>query len=406
MPPITPSLKTTLGTLTLNNPFQLASGPPTASGRQIRHAFRLGWAGAVTKTITPDTMVIADVSPRFSVWTGQDAELLGFANIEQLSKQDVSYWTREIAAIKSEYPDRIIIASIMASPDPEEWRVLASSVQDAGADAVELNVSCPHGMPELGLGAATGQQADLVRELTHAVRGVVTVPLVVKLTPTVTDIVPVAQAAVDGGADLLAAINTIPCLMGIDLETLEPMPSVAGASTYGGYSGPAVKPIGLRVVSQIARVLSVPVMGIGGISRWQDAAEYIAVGASAVQICTAVMWEGAGIIRDMNVGLSGYLAEKHIPGPDALQGRALPRIGSHASLSRDISCCAVAEVPDRCTSCGRCVTACRDGGYRAISLMDRHVSIDSMRCDGCGLCSHVCPESVIVMQARSQITVR
>lgn len=233
-------------------------------------------------------------------------------------------------------------------------------------------------------------------------RKVARVPLVVKLTPNVTDIVPVAQAAVDAGADILAAINTVQCLMGIDLETLEPQPSVAGASTYGGYSGPAVKPIGLRIISQIAHEFDVPLMGIGGISRWQDAAEYIAAGASAVQVCTAVMWDGAGIIREMNAGLSSYLARKKLAGVGALRGRALPRIGTHLSLSRSEKRCAVVGFPDRCISCGHCVVACRDGGYHAISLREKEVVIDLERCDGCSLCSHVCPEGVIVMQIRTQ----
>jgi dihydropyrimidine dehydrogenase (NAD+) subunit PreA len=395
------SLETTVGPLTFKNPFLLASGPPTASGEQIRHAFRLGWGGAVTKTIVPETMEIRDVSPRFAVWKHESAGLLGFENIELLSKRDVSYWTGEVAAIKMECPDRVLIASIMASPDLTEWQELARTMQDAGADAIELNVSCPHGMPELGVGAAIGQHPGLVREVTHAVRKVTSVPLLVKLTPNVTDILPAAEAAVDGGADILSAINTVQCLMGIDIETLEPRPSVAGASTYGGYSGPAVKPIGLRIISQIARELPVPLMGIGGISRWQDAAEYIAVGASAVQVCTAVMWEGAGIIRGMNAGLSGYLAEKGFTGVGALRGRALSRIGTHESLSRDHYRFAAREFPERCTSCGNCVTACRDGGYHAISITGRQVTIDADLCDGCGLCSCACPEGVFVMRPGS-----
>jgi dihydropyrimidine dehydrogenase (NAD+) subunit PreA len=395
------SLETTVGPLTLKNPFLLASGPPTALGEQIRHAFRLGWAGAVTKTISPDTMEIQDVSPRFAVWKDGNAGLLGFENIELLSKRDVSCWTAELAAIKKDYPDRILVASIMASADLQEWQELARTMQNAGADAIELNVSCPHGMPERGAGAAIGQHPDLVREVTRAVRKVAAVPLIVKLTPNVTDILPVAEAAVDGGADILSAINTVQCLMGIDLDTLEPRPSVAGASTYGGYSGPAVKPIGLRVISQIARELPVPLVGIGGISRWQDAAEYIAAGASAVQVCTAVMWEGAGIIRGMNAGLEGYLAEKGFTGVGALRGRALPRIGTHESLSRDIYRFAAREFPERCTSCGNCVTACRDGGYHAISITGRQVTIDANLCDGCSLCSYVCPEGAIVMQPGS-----
>jgi dihydropyrimidine dehydrogenase (NAD+) subunit PreA len=397
------SLKTTAGPLELKNPFLLASGPPTAAGEQIRHAFRLGWAGAVTKTITPDTMEINDVSPRFAAWKDEKSGLLGFENIELLSKKDLTYWVREIGRTRKEYPDRILIASIMASPYPAEWQELAGTVQDAGADAIELNVSCPHGMPERGVGAAMGQHPDLIASVTRAVKQVAKVPLIVKLTPNVTDIVPVAQAAVENGADILAAINTVQCLMGIDLDTLEPRPSVAGAGTYGGYSGPAVKPIGLRVVSQIAREFHVPILGIGGISRWQDAAEYIAAGASAVQVCTAVMWEGAGIIREMNAGLSGYLAQKHFAGPGDLRGRALPRIGTHESLSRDEKWYATVGFPERCTTCSHCVVACRDGGYNAIALEDRCVEIDAGRCDGCSLCSQVCPEGVIVMQRRMKI---
>jgi len=406
MPTPRPTLETALGSLSLDNPFLLASGPPTASGDRIRRAFRLGWAGAVTKTISPDSMEIADVSPRLAAWKGQDAGLLGFENIELLSRRDLSCWTAEIAAVKKEFPDRVLIASIMASPDPAEWRDLAGAVEDAGADAVELNVSCPHGMPERGVGSAVGQHPDLVRELTHAVRGAVEVPLVVKLTPNVTDILPVAGAAVAGGADMLAAINTVQCLMGVDLDTLEPIPSVAGSGTYGGYSGPAVKPIGLRIVSQIARELPVPIMGVGGISRWQDAAEYIAVGASAVQVCTAVMWRGSGIVRGLTVGLACYLADRGLSGPDALRGLALPRIGTHEALSREAACSARAEQRDRCTLCGRCVTACRDGGYGAISIAGGTVTVDEGRCDGCGLCSLVCPEGVMVVRPRSQVNER
>ena len=276
------------------------------------------------------------------------------------------------------------------------------AVENAGADAIELNFSCPHGVPERGVGAAIGQHADLVWELTHVVRGVVEIPLIVKLTPNVTDIIPIARAATEGGADILSAINSVQCLMGVNLDTLEPLPSVGGCSTYGGYSGPAIKPIGLRVVSQIAQELPVPIMGIGGISSWQDAADYIAVGASAVQVCTAVMWNGAGIIRDMTAGFSGYLADKQIPDPNALRCRALPRIGTHASLSRDSSRYAYRESPEQCISCGHCVIACRDGGYHAISVIERHVTIDKDTCDGCGLCSLVCSGGVIVMRPRMQ----
>lgn len=197
----------------------------------------------------------------------------------------------------------------MAGMDPKEWQHLASQVAFAGVQAIELNFSCPHGMPERGLGAAIGGDADLVRTLTGYVRDAISIPLIVKLTPNVTDIVPIAQAAVEGGADMISAINTVQSLMGVDIETFEPAPSVAGYSTYGGYSGPGVKPIGLRVVSQVARSTNVPVIGIGGVSSFEDATEYLLVGASAVQVYRSHVGRSR-IIREMLAGLSGYLQRK------------------------------------------------------------------------------------------------
>jgi dihydropyrimidine dehydrogenase (NAD+) subunit PreA len=392
-----PMLLTTLGPLTLENPFLLSSGPPTASAAQIIRAFRAGWGGAVIKTIRPDGMVIEDVSPRFAARKSPVGELLGFENIELLTKEPVSYWTDQIPRMKSEFPGKILIASIMGSPDPSDWVDLATRVEAAGADAVELNVSCPHGMPEQGVGAAIGQNPAMVYQLTSAVCGAVDLPVIVKLTPNVTDIVPVARAAQAGGAAMISAINTIQCLTGIDIASFEPLPSVGGFTTYGGYSGPAVKPVGLRVVSQIASAIDLPVIGIGGVNSWEDAVEYILAGASAVQVCTAVMWHGAGIIREMNRGLDAYLLEKGMGSPDALKGLALPKITTHQALTRNTRVGPSVD-PGRCTSCGRCVIACRDGGYHALSLQNGTVVRDLSRCDGCSLCFHVCPEGAISLE--------
>lgn len=392
-----PSLVTTLGSLQLENPFLLSSGPPTATVEQIKRAFGAGWGGAVIKTIRPDGMVIEDLSPRFSALKGNDGELLGFENIELLSKKPVSYWTSQIPEIKAEYPAKVLIASIMGTPDPEEWKALARQVEEAGADAIEMNVSCPHGMPEQGVGAAIGQNPLMVRELTRAVTGSVSIPVIVKLTPNVTDIIPVARAAQAGGADMISAINTIQCLTGIDIMSFEPLPSVGGFSTYGGYSGPAVKPVGLRFVSQIASSVDLPVIGIGGVTQWEDAVEYILAGASAVQVCTAVMWHGTGIIREMNSKLLEYLTLKGISSPDALRGLALDKLKSHQSLDRSHWVTPALVSPEACTSCSRCVIACRDGGYHALSLHKGTLVIDRSRCDGCSLCSHVCPTGAIVM---------
>lgn len=394
-----PLLPTTVGPFNLENPFLLASGPPTATADQIRRAFSLGWAGAVIKTIRPDGMVIEDVSPRFSAWKDTDANLLGFENLELLSRKSVSYWLSEISQIRDEYPKKLLIASIMAGPDPSEWKILAKQVESAGVHAIELNFSCPHGMPERGLGAAIGQQADLVRSLTRSVREGTTIPLIIKLTPNVTDIIPVAQAAIEGGADIISAINTIQCLIGVDIENFHPLPDVAGYSSYGGYSGPAVKPVGLRVVSQITRSTPIPVLGIGGVSTWKDAAEYLLVGASAVQVCTAVMWEGAGIIRDLVSGLSEYLARKGYSSPDEIQGKAVPRLVMHEDLDRRER-----KIPsvdkETCIRCGKCIISCRDGGFHAIGMNPEGIQIDTDRCEYCSLCSLVCPSGSITMKTR------
>lgn len=392
-----PSLTTTLGPFHLENPFMLSSAPPTASYEQIRRAFSAGWAGAVIKTIRPDGMVIEDVSPRFHAIKGGNGDLLGFENIELLSKKTVSYWTSQIPRIKREFPEKLLIASIMGTTDPEEWRALAGKVEEAGADAIEMNVSCPHGMPEQGVGAAIGQNPAMVRDLTGAVTGAVDIPVIVKLTPNVTDILPVAKAAAAGGADMLSAINTIQCLGGINLDSFEPLPTVDGFSAYGGYSGPAVKPVGLRFVSQIASSVDLPVIGIGGVSGWQNAAEYLLAGASAVQVCTAVMWHGVGIVRGMQSGLFTYLAGKELLSPDQLRGLSLEKIGSHQSLTRAYRVWPTLSSPEQCNSCGRCVIACRDGGYHALSLKDRTLSVDRSRCDGCSLCFHVCPTGAITL---------
>jgi dihydropyrimidine dehydrogenase (NAD+) subunit PreA len=393
------SLSTTLGPLSLINPFILASGPPTADGDMIRRAFQTGWGGAVIKTIHPDGMEIRDLSPRFGAWKGARGDLAGFENIELLSKRTISYWEHEIRQIKQEYPDHILIASIMGETDPDTWTALASRVEKAGCDAIELNVSCPHGMPEAGVGSAIGQNPEMVKELTGIVVRSVKIPVFVKLTPNITDIGLAASAAAAGGAEGISAINTVQCIIGVNLETLDPLPSVNGYATQGGYSGPAIKPIGLQMVAKIAQTVTLPVMGIGGVTRWEDAAEYLLLGASAVQVCTAVMWHGYGIITAMNAGLSSYLASKGVASPDALRGASLAKITTHQALNRDTRIIPHLSEPEVCSRCGRCIGACRDGGYQALQMSDRRLIIDETRCDGCGLCILVCMTGALTARA-------
>ncbi|MDI6879500.1 MAG: NAD-dependent dihydropyrimidine dehydrogenase subunit PreA [Desulfitobacteriaceae bacterium] len=381
------------------NPFVLASAPPTAYGSMIKRAFSLGWGGAVVKTLKPDDMEIVDVTPRFTTLKSSSGENVGFENMELVTKRPLSVWLKEIGEIKEEYPERVLIASMMADVRRESWQRLAKAAEEAGADALELNLSCPHGMPEKGIGAAVGQKPELTRMITSWVKDVARIPVIVKLTPNVTDIEPIAEAALEGGADGVAAINTVESMMGVDLDTLVPLPSVGGFSGYGGYSGSAVKPIGLRVVSQLAKTSLLPISGIGGISSWEHAVEYMLLGASNVQICTAVMLKGYGIINDLLKGLENYLVRKGFNSTKELIGLSLPRIIAHSDLDRSNPL--KAEVKQEwCINCGLCVTVCQDAGYGAIAFSsNKTLVIDQEKCDGCSLCTHVCRRKALVMVA-------
>lgn len=388
-----------MGRLCFENPYILASAPPTADGNFIRRAFALGWAGAVIKTVKPDDLVIEDVSPRFSVLKDRQGSIIGFENFELVSKKSVAYWVEEIKQIKAEFPTKMLIASIMADRSSEAWQRLALELELAGADALELNFSCPHGMPEKGIGSAIGQDAAIAAEITGWVKAVATIPVIVKLSPNVTDIGLVALAVERAGADAIAAINTVQCLVGVDLDKLEPLPSVAGVSTYGGYSGRAVKPIGLRCVAQIFQSVSIPVCGMGGIATWQDAVEYMALGAGAVQVCTEVMLNGLAIITPLLAGLSAYLAKKGLTGLSGVHGVAAAKLVAHERLSRRRVVRAGIIDEAACILCKKCITACSDSGYEAIATVQGRITIDENKCDGCSLCSLVCPKQIIGMNA-------
>lgn len=372
------------------NPFMLSSAPPTATGEMILRAFKAGWGGAVMKTmgVTPTP----NVRPRFATLEVENKRLVGFKNIELCTDRPLDYWLKEIRKIKKEYPEKILFVSIFGS-DMKEWQTSASRAQDAGADGLELNVSCPMmiGANEGGWGAAVGQSSELTSMVTRQVKEVAKIPVMVKMTPNVTDITLVAKAAEKAGGDALSGINTVSGFMGIDLETLEPKPSVYGKGAFGGYSGPAVKPIALRCVIQMAKNTKLPISGIGGISDWRDAAEFLMVGASTVQLCTAVMYNGFRIINDLKSGLSNYLEEKGNSAVKEIVGLALPKIVPHEKLDRTYR--VVSEIDKtKCIRCGLCYLVCRDAGYQAIELDgDRRPNVDSDKCDGCSLCVHRCP---------------
>lgn len=376
--------------LAFENPFMLSSAPPTATGEMIRRAFEAGWGGAVVKTLglTPTP----NVRPRFATLETDNKRLMGFENIELCTDRPLSYWTSEIKKIKKEHPKKILFVSIFGS-NMKSWQESACRVQDAGADGLELNVSCPMmiGATEGGWGAAVGQSPELTLSVTKWVKEVSSVPVMVKMTPNVTDIATIAKAAEKGGADALSGINTVSGFMGVDLETFEPRPSVNGKGALGGYSGPAIKPIALRCVVQMAKNTNLPISGIGGIFDWQDAVQFLMVGASTTQLCTAVMYNGFRIIKDLKAGLSNYLADKGFSSVRDIVGITLPKISLHEDLDRTYR--VFPEIDKKkCVACGLCYLACKDAGYQAIELNEeRRPKVDTDKCDGCSLCYYRCP---------------
>ncbi len=374
------------------NPFWLASGPPTNTAEQIMRAFDMGWGGAVWKTLSEP---IENVSSRLAGMDVGGRRLTGLSNIELTTDRSLEVNLKEIGEVKRRYPRHAVVVSLMMPADKPAWMDLVKRTLDTGCDALELNFSCPHGMPERGMGAAIGQRPEITQEVTSWVKEVSHVPVIVKLTPNVTDVAYIARAARDGGADALALVNTITSIGGVDLDTFTPYPSVAGRSTKGGYCGPAIKPIALYQVSRVAQSgANLPISGIGGIADWRDAAEFILLGATTVQICTAVMHYGFRIIQDLLDGLSNYLDAKGMPNVDALCGMALPRLGAWEEL--DLNYKVVAAIDqEKCVGCGLCHVACRDGAHQAIEAHrvdgTTRVEVDETRCVGCNLCALICP---------------
>src|SRR5271155_265849 len=346
------------------NPFWLASGPPTNTGGQVMRAFDAGWGGAVWKTIGDP---IQNTSSRYGAIDLNGVKMMGLNNIELISDRPVAVNLREIAEVKKRYPKHAVIASLMVESKREAWHKIVAQSEDAGADGLELNFGCPHGMSERGMGAAVGQVPEYAEMITGWVKERARTPVIVKLTPNISDIRTVARAAKRGHADGLSAINTINSITCIDLDTLTPRPNVDGKSSHGGYCGPAVKPIALNMVQQVAGDAegALPISGIGGIATWRDAAEFFLLGCGTVQVCTAAMHYGYRIVEDMIEGLEVWMREKGFASIEDFRGLSLPRVTEWKYLNLNYKI--VARIDEaKCIGCDLCYIACWDGAHQCI----------------------------------------
>ena len=379
------------------NPFWLASAPPTDKAYNVIRAFEAGWGGVVWKTLGEDGPPVVNVNgPRYGALLSPDRRLLGFNNIELITDRDLALNLKEITQVKRDWPDRALVVSLMVPCEEASWRAILPRVEDTGADGIELNFGCPHGMSERGMGAAVGQVPEYIEMVTAWCKQYSKLPVIVKLTPNITDIRHPARAAKRGGADAVSLINTINSIMGVDPATLTMTPSTGGKGSHGGYCGPAVKPIALNMVAEIARdplTSGLPISGIGGVGNWRDALDFIALGAGNVQVCTAAMVYGFKIVQEMSDGLSNYMDSMGFTSIDDFRGRAVPTVSDWRYLNLNHISKAVIDQTS-CIQCGRCHIACEDTSHQAIATTKdgkRHFEVREQDCVGCNLCVTVCP---------------
>jgi dihydropyrimidine dehydrogenase (NAD+) subunit PreA len=388
------------------NPFWLASAPPTDKEYNVRRAFEAGWGGVVWKTLGSEGPPVVNVNgPRYGVIHGADRRVLGINNIELITDRPLEINLQEIKSVKRDYPDRALIVSLMVPCDEDSWKAILARVEDTEADGVELNFGCPHGMAERGMGSAVGQVPEYIEMVTRWVKQHSRMPCIVKLTPNITDIRKPAEAAKRGGADAVSLINTINSITSVDLDDFAPEPTIDGKGTHGGYCGPAVKPIALNMVAEIARsseTAGLPISGIGGVTTWRDAAEFMALGAGNVQVCTAAMTYGFKVVQEMISGLSDYMDRKGFASTADLVGRAVPNVTDWQYLNLNYVTKAVIDQDD-CIKCGRCYAACEDTSHQAIAMSeDRTFTVKDEECVACNLCIDVCPVDCISMRELAQ----
>jgi len=378
------------------NPFWLASAPPTDRETNVVRAFKAGWGGVVWKTLGDGDPIVNVSGPRYGAIHSSDRRLIGLNNVELITDRPLEINLQEIKKVKREWSDRAVVVSLMVPCEEKNWADILKRVEETECDGVELNFGCPHGMSERGMGAAVGQVPEYIEMVTRWCKKHTRMPVIVKLTPNITDVRFPARAAHQGGADAVSLINTITSIMTVDLDQMSPWPVIDGQGTHGGYCGPAVKPIALNMVSQIGRDLetrNLPISAIGGVTTWKDAADYIAMGAGNVQVCTAAMTYGFKIVEEMISGLSNFMDEKGYQTIEDFRGLALPKFAEWQHLNLNYVVKASID-QDLCISCGRCHQVCEDTSHQAITnIVDgkRKFEVKDEECVGCNLCAIVCP---------------
>lgn len=373
------------------NPFCLSSSPVGNCYEMCAKAYDSGWGGVVFKTIGPKHFLINEVSPRFDALTKEDTPFVGFKNMEQIAEHSLEENLNDLRRLKKEYPNKVLIASIMGTNE-EDWVELARLVEEAGADMIEMNLSCPQ-MTSHEMGSDVGTNAELCKKYCKAVKRGSKLPMMAKMTPNVTDMVPIAKACLEGGADGIATINTIKSICNVDLDKKIGMPIVNGKSSISGYSGKAVKPVALRFIQQLRTgIEDVQISGIGGIETWEDAAEFVLLGAKTLQVTTAIMQYGYRIVEDMCNGLSHYLEDQGYDSLEEMVGVANKNIIPCEELDRSYIVYPKIDL-DKCVGCGRCYISCFDGAHQAIEFDEetRRPSVNKDKCVGCHLCATVCP---------------
>jgi dihydropyrimidine dehydrogenase (NAD+) subunit PreA len=384
----------------LDSPFVLSAAPPTDELEMAENGLRAGWAGVILKTTSVENNPVNLKNPMMSSFGPMSKKVVGLGNIDLISKFHINDIEERIKYLKKEFPEKMIASSIMGA-SKEDWQNLVWRLKKAGADLIECSFSCPQGSMGEEAGKMLAQSIEATEKVTHWVKEAAdTTPVLIKITPQVTDIVEVAKAVKRGGADGITASNTVPSLLGVDIKTFEPYPTLFGEGSYSGLSGPAIKPLTLRTIAEIAKNVDIVISGNGGAFNWRDVVEFMAVGAQNVQFCTLPMHYGFRTIRDLKSGFAHYLDEMGFSSPTEIVGKALQRIKNQENLVTPETRSEVNT--DKCIGCGLCYVVCHDGGHMAISWNSdlRKPSVDEEKCTGCAMCMQVCPVDAIRMREK------